>query len=291
MSDLDRPAIGIGLRLLSGLLFAGMLIVVKAVSDDVPLGEIVFFRSFFALIPLVVFLWLRKEFPSGLATKRPGAHFIRSGFGALALFASFAAIARLNVAEAILVAQLTPVLTALAAVVLLGERLTKWRIAGLGLGFLGVVVLVAPELGAGGGSDRFTGYLIGLISAALSALALIMVRSLNKTESPGAIALYFVLASMVAALLTLPYGWVEPEGLTLLLLIGAGLFGGFAHIAMTLAYRYAEASRLAPFEYVALVWPVLADLFLFRLPLSSAFLFALPLILGGAIVAAGERRK
>ena len=60
---------------------------------------------------------------------------------------------------------------------------------------------------------------------------------------------------------------------------------------MTLAYRYAEASRLAPFEYVALVWPVLADLFLFRLPLSSAFLFALPLILGGAIVAAGERRK
>ena len=209
MSDLDRPAIGIGLRLLSGLLFAGMLIVVKAVSDDVPLGEIVFFRSFFALIPLVVFLWLRKEFPSGLATKRPGAHFIRSGFGALALFASFAAIARLNVAEAILVAQLTPVLTALAAVVLLGERLTKWRIAGLGLGFLGVVVLVAPELGAGGGSDRFTGYLIGLISAALAALALIMVRSLTKTESPGAIALFFVLASMVGALLTLPWGWAQ----------------------------------------------------------------------------------
>lgn len=291
MSDLDRPSFGIGLRLLSGLLFAGMLIVVKAVSEDIPLGEIVFFRSFFALIPLVIFLWIRAEFPNGLATKRPGAHFIRSSFGALALFASFAAIARLNVAEAILVAQLTPVLTAVAAVLLLGERLTIWRIAGLGLGFLGVVVLVAPELGASGGSDRFTGYMIGLVSAALASLALIMVRSLTKTESPGAIALYFVLASMIGAVFTLPWGWVVPDAATLLLLVGTGLFGGFAHIAMTLAYRYAEASRLAPFEYVALLWPVLADLFIFRLPLSSAFLFALPLILGGAIVAASERGR
>lgn len=292
MTGMDRPSLGIILRILSGALGAGMYINVKTVSDEVPLGEIVFFRPFFALIPLVVFLWARSEFPGGLATKRPGAHFLRSAFGALSLFAAFAAIARLNVAEAVLVAQLSPVLMAIAAVILLSERLTVWRVGGLALGFAGVFVLVWPELDGGSTDpDRLTGYVIALVSAVLSALALIMVRNLNKTESPGAIALYFVLASMIGALLTIPWGWVMPEGPTLILLISAGFFGGFAHIAMTLAFRYAEASRLAPFEYVALLWPILADLFIFRLQLSLVFLLAVPLILGGAVFAAAERTR
>ncbi|WP_299952738.1 DMT family transporter [uncultured Roseobacter sp.] len=291
MTDTDRPRFGIGLRILSGVLMAGMFVCVKAVSEDVPLGEIVFFRSAFALIPLIVFLWLRNEFPQGLATTRPMGHLLRASFGALALFASFAAIARLNVAEAILIAQLSPILMAIAAVALLGERLTALRVGGLAFGFAGVVMMVWPELGSGGTSGtRLIGLLLALLSAALSALALIMVRSLNRTESPGAIALYFVLASMLGALATLPLGWLLPTGETLLLLIGAGLFGGFAHIAMTLAFRYAEATRLAPFEYIALLWPILADLLIFRLSLSTSFLFALPLILLGAAIASLEKK-
>lgn len=290
MTNVDRPSFGITLRLLSGFLFAGMFVSVKIVSETVPLGEIVFFRSFFALMPLVIFLWIRDEFPSGLATKRPIAHFIRSSFGALALFASFASIARLSVAEATLISQLSPVLMAVAASFLLSERLTIWRVGGVALGFSGVIVLVWPELG-GSSTDwmRLTGYMIGLASAVLSALALIMVRSLNKTDSPGGIALYFVLASMIGAFFTLPWGWIMPDGQTLILLISAGLFGGLAHIALTLAFRYAEASRLAPFEYVALFWPLLADLFIFGVVPSTAFILAVPLILAGAFFSAIER--
>lgn len=292
MSDLDRPYFGIGLRILSGILMAGMFVCVKAVSDQVPLGQVVFYRSFFAIIPLVVFLWVRNEFPGGLATQRPFDHFLRASCGTLALFGAFASIARLNLAEAVLIAQLSPILMALAAVFLLSERLTIWRVGGLTLGFLGVIVLVWPELQLGTTDQkRLLGYGIGLGSAALAALALIMVRKLNRTESPGAIALYFVLASMLGALLTLPWGWVRPDTQTLVLLIGAGLFGGMGHIAMTLAFRYAEASRLAPIEYLALFWPVLADLFIFRLQLSTAFLIAAPLILAGAAVAALEQNR
>ena len=292
MSTADNPRLAIGLRILSGLLMAGMFVCVKAVSEAVPLGEIVFFRSAFALIPLIVFLWLRHEFPQGLATKRPMGHLLRASFGALALFASFAAIARLNVAEAILIAQLSPILMAIAAVGLLGERLTAGRVGGLALGFVGVVVLVWPELGGGSATGtRLAGFLLGLLSAVLSALALIMVRSLNRTESPGAIAFYFVLASMIGAMATLPWGWVMPNGWALVLLIGAGLFGGFGHIAMTLAFRYAEASRLAPFEYIALLWPILADLLIFRLPPSTSFLLAVPLVLAGAGLAATEKSR
>ena len=270
----------------------GMLVSIKAVSEAVPLGEIVFFRSLFALIPLVIFLALRREFPQGLATKRPVDHLLRSGFGALAMFTAFAALARLSVAEATLIAQLAPMLTALCAVVFLSERLTLWRIGGLALGFGGILLLVWPEIGGGGMEEaRLTGVLLGLLSALLTAFALTMVRSLNRTESPGAIAFYFVVASMLGALLTVPLGWVVPRGETLLLLISAGLFGGFAHIAMTLSFRYAEASRLAPFEYVAFLWPIFADLFLFQVALSSGFWIAAPLVLSGAALAAMEGRR
>ena len=134
MSSVDRPFLGISLRILAGLLSAGMFVCVKAAGTDVPLGEIVFFRSFFAIIPLILFLWWRGEFPHGLATKRPFDHLLRSSFGALALFASFGALAYLSLAEALLIAQLSPMLMAIGAAVFLSENLTTWRIGGVLIG-------------------------------------------------------------------------------------------------------------------------------------------------------------
>lgn len=117
------------------------------------------------------------------------------------------------------------------------------------------------------------------------------VRRISRTETAASIAFYFVLVTALAGLATLPLGWVAVSGQTLALLVLAGLFGGAAHICMTLALRYAEVSRLAPFEYVALIWPVLADLAIFGLAPSSGFLVALPLVLGGAALAALEGRR
>ena len=179
----DRPLLSVILRILSGVFAAAMFISAKAVSDDVPLGEIVFFRAFFAVIPLLVFLWVRQEFPHGLATKRPFGHFLRCGFGVTSLFAYFGSLSWLNVSEAALIAQLGPVLMAGAAGLLLSERLTRWRVGGLVLGFAGVIVLIWPELNseAGGNSGldsvlsaRLIGYILGFIGALSSALALIM---------------------------------------------------------------------------------------------------------------------
>ncbi|TQS70104.1 EamA family transporter [Rhodobacteraceae bacterium] len=76
-----NPALGILLRLLSGLLFAAMAVTVKRLGDTVPLGEIVFFRSVFAMILVVIFLWMRREFPDGLRKGRPWEHVLRSLLG------------------------------------------------------------------------------------------------------------------------------------------------------------------------------------------------------------------
>ncbi|GAB2789825.1 DMT family transporter [Halomonas shantousis] len=287
----DRPLAGILLRLLSGVLFTGMMVCIKVVGPLVPLGQIVFFRSAFALLPIAIFLALRWEFPGGLATRHPGGHLLRSGLGALAMFASFAAVARLPIAEATLLAQFTPVLMAVGGVILLGERLTAHRTLALAITLAGVAVLVLPGLLAGDSDGQATGYALGLLAALLSTGALLTVRRISRTETAGAIAFYFVLISTLAGAATLPLGWAALSTREMLLLSMSGLFGGAAHIAMTLALRYAEASRLAPFEYVALIWPVLADLLLFGLPVSSGFLLALPLVLGGAGLAALEGRR
>ncbi|MGY6633729.1 MAG: DMT family transporter [Alkalilacustris sp.] len=285
----------IALRILSGLLFAAMVVCIKAVSEAVPLGQIVFFRSFVALLPLVIFLWWRAEFPSGLRTRRPGGHAVRALVGAAAMFTSFAALARLGVAEATLLGYLAPLFLTLLAVAILGERVTRSRTAGLGLGFLGVLALTAPDLAsAASGVDavRMTGIGLAVLSALFTATAMIQIRRLTATESPGAIAFWFAAVASLGGLATLGWGWVRPDPATLGLLVLAGLLGGCAHIAMTVSFKLAEASALAPFEYVTLIWAVLADLWLFGTPVGPAFLLALPLLLTGAAVAGrGERRR
>ena len=292
MNDVvDRPLAGILLRLMSGILFTGMMVCVKLVSTQVPLGQTIFFRSAFALLPILVFMLWRREFPRALVTRRPLGHLLRSGLGAAAMFASFAAVARLPVAEATLLAQLAPVFTAIGGVLLLSERFTLHRALAFALVLCGVAALVVPDLGAGQPAGRVIGYGLGILAALLTAGAMVTVRRISRTESAASIAFYFVLVTTLAGLATLPLGWVAVSGTTLALLILAGLFGGAAHICMTLALRFTEVSRLAPFEYVALVWPVLADLLIFGLPLSSGFLVALPLVLGGAALAALEGHR
>lgn len=286
---------GIALRILSGLLFAGMVACIKTVADAVPLGQVVFFRSSVALVPLVAFLAWRREFPSGLRTRRPGGHALRALIGAASMFLGFAALARLGVAEATLLGYLAPLFLTVLAVTLLGEALTRSRAAGLALGFAGVLVLTAPDLwAAADGMDarRVTGIALAVVAAALTATAMLQIRRLTATESPGAIAFWFAVVAALAGLATAPWGWRAPQPGVLGLLIAAGLLGGCAHIAMTMSFKLAEASALAPFEYITLIWAVLADLWLFGTPIGPAFLLALPLLLTGAAVAGrGERRR
>ena len=165
-----QDGLGITLRILSGFLFALMVVMVKMVSQDVPLGEIVFFRSI---------------------------------FGVTAMFASFAAIARLPVAEATLISYLSPVLTAITGVIFLGERATVFRAGGIAFGLAGVVILISPELDSPElNVARFTGLLLGVVAAVFTSLALIFTRSLARgSESPGAIAFYFSLTSTLSGFL------------------------------------------------------------------------------------------
>ena len=283
---------GISLRIGATVFFTLMVLFIKLIAEDIPTGQVVFFRSAVALLPLVVFLYLTSDFPSGLKTQRPLGHVARCLLGCMAMFASFASLKYLPIADATMIGYIAPILAVVLASWLLKEQVSSIRWLGVGLGFAGMLVLVAPNLsGAEVNSDYLLGVGLGLIMAILTAGAKIQISSLAKTESAGAIAFYFALTCSLAGLATLPFSWQTPDGRQLLLLAGSGVAGGIAHILMTLSYKYSDVSKLATFEYLSLGFAVLADLAVFNLVPAANFYFSSALIIAASLLVAFKDRK
>lgn len=282
---------GIFLRIGATFFFTVMVVFVKLLAEEIPLGQVVFFRSAVALIPLVFFLMWTRDFPSGLRTKRPFGHVLRCTMGCVALFASFASLKYLPLAHASIIGYLAPVMAVVLARPFLGETVTGLRWFAVVLGFLGMLVLVAPKLTT---TELDESYLIGaalaLIMAVFTAGAKIQIRNMALTENAGAIAFYFALTCSVAGLFTVFWGWVQPNPIQLTLLCGAGLVGGVAHIMMTLALQHSEISKLAPFEYLSLIFAVIADFALFSIVPDGAFyLSTLMIVVAMWVVATKDR--
>ncbi len=271
---------GIFLRIGATFFFTLMVILIKFLAEAVPVGQVVFFRSAVALVPLVLFLMWTKDFPSGLRSKRPMGHVMRCLMGCAAMFASFASLKYLPLAHASILGYLAPMLAVVLARFILGENVSPIRWFAVVLSFLGMLVLVLPKAtGATVDQSYMIGLALALVMAVFTAGAKIQIRSLALTENAGAIAFYFALTCALAGLLTAGLGWVQPNPMQWLLLIGSGLTGGIAHIMMTLALQKSEVSKLAPFEYLSLIFAVIADYTLFNVVPGLAFVGATALIL------------
>ena len=278
---------GISLRIGATIFFTIMVLFVKLVSDTIPVGQTVFFRSALALVPLVLFLWITREFPGGLHTKRPLGHVARCLLGCTALFASFASLKYLPLAHATIIGYIAPILTVILARLILKEQVTQARWIGILLGFMGMLALILPDLiGVEPDQTYLIGVALSFTMAIFTAGAKIQIRSLAQTENAGAIAFYFALTCSVAGLVTLPFEWVTPSGEQLLFLIGSGFAGGVAHIMMTLSYQYSEASKLATFEYLSLAFAVLSDFVFFHIVPEANFYLSSLFILTAAMVVA-----
>lgn len=289
---IPRESVGILLRIGSTLAFAAMVVCVKALGSEVALGQVVFFRSALALIPLIGFLWWSGDLWRGLSTTRPLGHIVRCLAGATAMFTSFATLRLLPLAEANMLSYLSPVILALMGWAFLHEGLGPRRIAAVLLGLAGGAALVVPAFSGTLPEGAGLGLVTGLTTALLTAIALLQVRRLTQAgEKAGAIAFWFAVVSALCGLATAFFGWVWPTPGQWALLIGAGLAGGVAHILMTLSFRHAEAAALAPFEYLSVLWSVLLGLALFAEVPGWNFVIACPLIIASAVVASAAIRR
>ncbi len=290
------PLLGISLKLISALAFTLMSAGIKATAARYPTGELVFFRSFFALIPLLIWLAWRSELPSALKTRNLRGHMKRGVIGSTGMFCGFAALQFLPLSDAVALGYAAPLGVVVLAALVLKERVRIYRWSAVTIGFIGVLIMLSPHLTGGTLSQGLQagpalGAALGLAGAFCSAFASIEVRLLTKTEPTGAIVFYFMLLTSALGLATAAFGWRMPDLPDAALMVAIGILGGLGQILLVQAYRFGDASLIAPFEYSTMIWAVIIGWFLFgEWPVNTILIGATIVIASGIYVILREQR-
>ena len=273
----------VSLKLASTMMFALMGAQGRYLGGSFPVGELVFFRGLFALIPIVVFFGYRHELRGVLQTNRLRAHFVRGAFSVCGTFCTFGALARLPIADVTAIAFIAPLITVIFAAIFLREQVHVYRWSAVVAGFGGVILMLSPYLRnhAALTTSMLTGLAFALTNAVSSGGATIQIRRLIATESSSAIVIFMTLIVMAVSLLTAPFGWRLPATLPeLLILAGIGISGGLGQMLFTDSYRLAPASFLASFDYASMLWAFLLGYWIFgEVPTWT--------VVGGAVIVAG----
>jgi drug/metabolite transporter (DMT)-like permease len=272
------------LKLLAAFLFALMSVLVRWLGLRYPIGQVVFFRSVFAIVPVMIIYAWRRELMAAIRIGRPLNHLGRGLTAVGAMFCNFSALARLPVVDATAISYVSPLITVALSAIFLKERVRIYRWSAVIIGFVGVLVMLAPHLGLNRttvGALAVTGALLGLAGAFFSACSTVQTRSLARSETTSSIVFYFSLICALAGLCTLPFGWLVPTWQEFAALVAIGIFGGLAHIFLTESYRLAEASLVAPFDYTSMLWALLLGYFVFS-ELPHALVFVGAAIVAGA---------
>ncbi|SFR52385.1 EamA domain-containing membrane protein RarD [Yoonia tamlensis] len=288
-----QPLRGILLKVMSVTMFMGMSSLIKAASTDVPPGEAVFFRSFFAIPVILGWLAIRGELKSGWKTANPMGHFWRGLVGTTAMGLGFTGLGLLPLPEVTAIGYAAPLLVVVFAAMFLNEQVGIFRLSAVALGMIGVLIVLSPRLSVGAslGTSETLGAVVVLMGAVMAALAQVFVRKLVATEGTAAIVFWFSITSALLALLTLPWGWALPSTAAATMLVMAGLLGGLGQIFLTSSYRYADASLVAPFDYSSMILALGIGYFIFdEVPTGTMILGAAVVILAGVLIIWREHR-
>ena len=252
---LTKNQLGVCYGIASVACFAMMDASVKWL-DMFPVGQVLFSRFFFGLIPILM-LVPRGEFKTFYKTSRPKLHAFRAITGTLAIIALFIALREIPLADVVSLTFGGPIFVTLGSIFFLSEKVGIRRWLAVLIGFFGMLLIVKPAY-----EELNIYYIFPIIFCIFFACVALSIRSLSSTEPNYRIALYFSLLSMIVGLLTLPFGWVMPNKFELFLLIFTGLVGSVANILLTVSLRYAEASLVTPTKYLNLVFAILLGYFI-----------------------------
>ncbi len=256
LAALPRPLLAALMMLAATVLIAAMHAIVRSASATYHPFEIAFFRNAFGLVVFLPFLW--RGGLKVLHTERLHLHAARAGLQIFAMLMFFSAIALLPLAKVSALSFSSPLFAAIAAVVLLGERMRLRRVTALIIGFIGALIIIRP-----GAVSLDVGSLLIVASSAVWAVAITIVKRLSATDSSITITAYMNLfltpLSLVPALFvwrwpTLPdYGW----------LLAMAVMGTIAHILMAQSLKYADATAVLPYDFARLLWASLFGLVFF----------------------------
>ena len=286
----------IGLKIISALLFAVMSALVRLMGEVTPVGQLVFFRSLFAIVPVVIIYAYRGELRQAIHTKRPLGQLGRGMLSVGGMYSNFAALTRLPLADVTAIQFASPLITVGLAALILKERVRIYRWSAVFVGFIGVLIMLVPHLDpahyANLASAATVGAMLAVLAAFINAGTVIQTRRLTRTETTPSIVFYFSLICAIAGAATLPFAWYTPNLYELTILITLGMLGGLAHIFLTESYRFAAASVIAPFDYTSMLWALLLGYWMFgEVPTALVFVGAAIVTAAGLFVIWRERTQ
>lgn len=285
------PLNGILLKLLATFLLSVMTVIVKYASSTIPTGEIIFSRSFFALIPLLIMALMQGKLRDCVVTHRPWRHVVRASVGVTAMLCWFTALSIVPLPEITAISFCAPLLIVIMSAVFLKEKVRIYRWTAVFIGFIGVSIILWPRLMASSGEVVGYGVALTLVAVTFMAIAAILIRGMTATETNASIIFYFTVSASIVSLFSLYWGWVVPDLKMYVLLVAAGLLGGLGQIAMTQAFRVAEASLLAPFDYSNMVWAILFGIFIFdEYPSQQVLIGGSIVVMAGMFIIYRERK-
>jgi len=249
-----------GICMILSVLFFSLMDVLIKITDEYDVGQVMFSRALFGLIP-IFFLIPKKKLKYFYKTKRAKLHCARSCVGAIGMWAIFVGLRNLELAEVTSIAFSGPIWVVIFSILFLGEKIRAKRWTAVGLGFIGVIIISKP------GFDNLNYYYIYPIIFTLAFAAVsIFIRKLTLAgEKIYLIAFYFSVCSGIFGLCTLPFGrWLMPSSYDLGLLILIGLFGSIANLLLTKSYQLAEVSLTTPLKYLSLVFAIFFGFYIFQ---------------------------
>ncbi|MCG7585003.1 DMT family transporter [Photobacterium sp. OFAV2-7] len=228
------------------LSFSLMAIGVRELGDRISPFEMLFFRSLIGLAVIVFIVFYHRQ-QRLLKTERAALQFGRNLMNFLGQYCWFLGITLLPLAEVFALEFTVPLWTLMIACVFLGEKLTRVKLASLGLGLLGVIAIIQPTTAVFNPAS-----LIVLLAAVSFAASYVATKSLSLTESPITILFYMSLIQLPISLVLMLPDWQTPQGGEWLYLLIVGLTGLSAHYCIAKAMQYADASVVVTLDFLRL---------------------------------------
>lgn len=233
-----------------------MNVLIRKVAAELHPFEIAFFRNVFAFLVFVP--WLAGSGMGALRTGRLGLHATRAALNLVAMLLFFVGLTLVPLAKVSALGFTSPLFASLLAVLILHEPMTRVRAVGLGIGFLGALVVLRPGIGAFN-----AGGLLVLGSTAVWAFALICIKVLARTDSSLTIAVYAALLQIPFALVPALFVWQWPNGAQWAEMAAIGGLGGLGHLCLAQAFRDADATVVLPADFTKLIWASIAGYLVF----------------------------
>ncbi len=275
---LSKNQLGFFYMFISVCAFSLMDVIVKW-SDDYPVGQVLFFRGFCGIIP-ILFLIPKDRYLDFYKTTRPFLHFKRCLAGLIALVSIFVALRNLPLATVVSISFAAPIFITIFSIFLLNEKVGLYRWLAVLVGFVGIIFITEP-----GFSSLNLYYIYPIIFCLGLSYVAIAIRKLSSTEPAWLISFFFSFSIMLLSFLSFYQGWVLPTLLDLILLSMVGILGGLANLWLSQSYKYSEVSLVSPLKYLGLVFAIIFGYFIWNeIPTSKTLLGALLVIVSSIII-------